>query len=293
VTIRLIQSFAGQAAVAASGGGFATPDILPNEGFESGFGQGGGVGSWQDFSGNTTPTPTSGPYSVVISTTQAYQGTHSMGTTFGSGGGALACCYRFDGNGVGGNNVDHSNLHFWFRIYFYATALPNNPHKWIRPWSAGFGAVRNFLELSNDNYNGAIVWCNVENSDVGNDIGTGAPTLNTWHSIEVEDDRTNWATTGARARFWYDGNPVVGANTGAPNYYAIGNANPGAAGFGQWQDVNGNPANGPYYCTAVADSAAWTPGIITFTDTINSGNTNSGSIYYDRFAISSLGRIGP
>jgi hypothetical protein len=258
----------------ADGGGFATPDILDNASFEADW------SSFVDFSG-TAPEPSapdSNGYSVNRSQDFAYRGTWSAKVTFGpnpGGDDAVQFAYDF---------TNQAALVVYARAYFYLVSnIPNNFHKWMRFHTAGFNGSHGGLFLATNT--GGMTWNDVAAMDVANDIGVGIPTFNTWHSIEVEYDRTNWATTGARARFWYDGVQTVGSNSGPPSYTA-------SVGWGHWGDETGAPANGPWLYAGAADTVAAPSAILDFDDTINQGNSNSGACYYDWIAISTQ-RIGP
>jgi hypothetical protein len=183
------------------------------------------------------------------------------------------------------------HLHLFYRVYFFiasGSTEPTQSHKWLRAIYTLVG-VDGGLYL--DTPGGDLSWANVE-SNPGNahtPLKTFASiTQNTWHWIEVEYDRTSWASVpGPRARFWFDGSPLVGGVTQLQ-----------ATSF--WGDVNGNanPNNGngsttyPWlYANGTAGSSHPVIGI-SFDDTFNSGSSGAGTFYYDKVAVSTQ-RIGP
>jgi hypothetical protein len=259
-------------------GSYATPDILNDASFET---------DWNGFTNGAPPnlpspsTPDGDGFSVNRSQDVAYQGSWSAKVTFGpnpDNDHAVQMYYSIPG----------SLQTVFARMYFYVTALPNTSHhKWWRFERPGFGWAEGGCFLTSAIDGGAVTWFDPDVSNGGNnDIGTGTVTTNTWHSLEIEYDRSTSAQTyGARVRFWYEGNPIVGANSGAPNYTASG----GSTAF--WGDDNGNPANGPWLYNGTAGSNL-PIAMMAWDDTYNIGGTNSGAFYYDWIAMSSQ-RIGP
>src|SRR6185436_3138472 len=83
--------------------------------------------------------------------------------------------------------------------------------------------------------NGSVTWAeaNTNPGNVETPIGVGKPTTGTWHSIEYEYDRGNWAdaTKGVRVRFWYDGAPTVsGSPTGSSAFWGRDDGAPDVGG---------------------------------------------------------------
>ena len=246
--------------------GFAPADLLDNASFETDWN---GFGDW---SLHPLPSPALGLFSITRSQDVAYDGAWSARSTFGptTFDNSVHLAFRFG---------DH--LDTYVRVYFYISGgVPNNHHKWIRFQTAGFNSVQGGLYLASST--GGVTWCDVgsrPNSNVDIPLGIGIPTFNTWHSIEVEYDRTAWESAhGPRVRFWYDGAPAVGTNP------------PGTA---FWGDDAGAPnVHGPWLYIGAAARAAFPSTILSIDDTYNAGNTMSGAFYYDRIAISTQ-RIGP
>jgi hypothetical protein len=247
---------------------FATPDIVNNADFESGF------DGFTDNSGNP-PSPSSGAFSISRSTDQAKTGSFSMKSTYTATGTDASIAFH---------SVGFSQMTVFARVWFYRTGnLPDTHHKWIRFQTGGLNGVRGGMYLSS--LTGGLTWAEASNSNIDISPGIGTPTANTWHSIEVEYDRSTWnvAGKGPRVRFWYDGNvQVPGSQPGILNSTAF------------WGDDNGNATvAGPWLYSGTADSQAYPSGYLVFDDTYNGGNTQAGVSYYDRVAVSSLGRIGP
>jgi hypothetical protein len=246
--------------------GFAPADLLNNASFETGW------NGFVDWSYRPLPSPASGLFSITRSQDVAYDGAWSARSTFGPTllDNRVYLAFPF------GNHLDT-----YVRAYFYIFgSVPNNHHKWIRFQTTAFNGVQGGLYLASST--GGVTWCDVAsrpNSNVDIPLGIGIPTFNTWHSIEVEYDRTAWDSPhGPRVRFWYDGTAAVGSNP------------PGTA---FWGDDAGAPnVNGPWLYIGAPSRAASPSAILSMDDTYNAGNTNSGAFYYDRIAISTQ-RIGP
>jgi hypothetical protein len=246
---------------------FVVPDLLNNASFEAGWD---GFVSWS----YGTPSPGTGLFSISRSQDVARDGGWSAKSTFGPNGSDanVQFAYPF------GDRLD-----VYARVWFYVSgAVPNNHHKWIRFQTAAFNGVQGGLYLASTT--GGITWCDAgssPNSNVDIPLGIGLPTFNAWHSIEVEYDRTGWNTArGPRVRFWYDGAATVGP-TPPSNVTAY------------WGDDAGVPnANGPWLYIGGPQGSARPSNTLIFDDTINAGNSATGTIYYDRVAVSTQ-RIGP
>ena len=246
---------------------FALPDLLNNATFETG---------WEGFVnwGYGTPSPGTGTFSISRSQDVARDGGWSAKSTFGPNGSDANVQFAYPFG-------DH--LDVYARVWFYiAGAVPNNHHKWIRFQTAGFNGVQGGLYLASST--GGITWCDAgssPNSNVDIPLGIGIPTFNAWHSIEVEYDRTGWNTArGPRVRFWYDGAVAVGPT-------------PPSSVTAYWGDDAGVPnGNGPWLYIGGPQGSARPSNILIFDDTINAGNSATGTFYYDRVAVSTQ-RIGP
>jgi hypothetical protein len=248
--------------------GFAPPDLLDNASFETGW------SGFTDWSLAPLPSPALGIFSITRSQDVAYDGAWSAKSTFGptAADNNVHLAYPF------GNQLDA-----YVRVYFYiASDVPSTHHKWIRFQTTGFNGVQGGLYLASST--GGVTWCDAgsrPNANVDIPLGIGIPTFSTWHSIEVEYDRTGWNTAhGPRVRFWYDGVATVGPTP--PNTVTA-----------FWGDDTGTPAvAGPWLYIGALARAAFPSAILAIDDTYNAGNTNSGTFYYDRIAISRQ-RIGP
>jgi len=246
---------------------FALPDLLNNATFETGWD---GFVNWS----YGTPSPGTGTFSISRSQDVARDGGWSAKSTFGPNGADANVQFAYPFG-------DH--LDVYARVWFYVSgAVPNNHHKWIRFQTAGFNGVQGGLYLASST--GGITWCDAgssPNSNVDIPLGMGIPTFNAWHSIEVEYDRTGWNTArGPRVRFWYDGAVAVGPT-------------PPSSVTAYWGDDAGVPnGTGPWLYIGGPQGSAYPSNTLIFDDTINAGNTATGTIYYDRVAVSTQ-RIGP
>ena len=235
--------------------GFAPPDLLNNASFENG---------WENFHGrfgtSEAPSVSGGSLGFVTITRsqdQAVAGSWSAKSTFSpnpSNDAAINMMYDFGGRG-----------HVFVRIYFYATGVPTNQHKWIRFYDVGGG---NAMGVQHErSRSGAITWV-FNNStgcvNCGNRIGAGVATLNAWHSLEIDYDAAN-----GRVRFYYDGRLTVPI---------VDNLGITIDALNGWIRSAGGATPNPRY--------------LVFDDTYNAGNSASGAFYYDKIAISTQ-RIGP
>lgn len=243
----------GSGAGGADAGSFATPDLLNNASFETG---------WDGFQNNSggSPSPASGSFSISRSQDHARDGTWSAKSTYAANGtdNAVAFTYEFG-----------TQEHFFARVWFYRTGnLPTNHHKWIRFKNAAFDPPTDGLYLSTSGMSWVWMNSNPGSLDLYLKVNGKAliPTANAWHSIEVEYDFTN-----SRARFWYDGALVTA--------FDVQNAT----------NITVDPVNGWLTCSTPPSGNR---SRIVFDDTYNGGNTASGAFYYDRIAISTK-RIGP
>jgi hypothetical protein len=263
--------------VSAASGGYATPNIVTNASFETGEGATGWSGFTNNSGGDPSPASGNGGFTVARSAEQAYGGTASVKSSFAANASDAAVAFT---------SPPFSQTTVYARVWFYRTgALPNTAHKWIRFQTAGLNGVRGGLYLSSANND--ITWSEAVNSNIGVALGTGLPTANVWHSIEVQYDRSTWnvAGKGPRVRFWYDN--VVRVGPSPTTYF-------GSGGTAYWGRDDGTPdVAGPWLYAGAADGSASPSAYLVFDDTYNGGNAQSGSFYYDRIAISSLGRIGP
>ncbi len=238
-------------------GSFATPDIINNASFETG---------WDGFTNGNSGTP----QSVTRDTTRAYDGKYAVRfhitPTSGDGGGDFL---RYFTTGYD---------HVWARFYFYfdnATA-PNGPFKFNLWWDTSanqqFGGF--YVEPSNGMY---IQWIFLADwpSGSGVDLVPLSSLANGWHSLEVDYWRNGDTSNGGHdypsAFFWLDGQPLT--NTGTPPDKGVwmpdGRLNAGERG------------------------SSAKIGLTMYMATLNGGNTTTGNVWIDRIAWSTLGRIGP
>ena len=238
-------------------GSFATPDIINNASFETG---------WDGFTNGNSGTP----QSVTRDTTRAYDGKYSVRfhitPTSGDGGGDFL---RYFTSGYD---------HVWARFYFYFdnANAPNGPFKFNLWWDTSanqqFGGF--YVEPSNGMY---IQWLFLADwpSGSGVDLVPLSSLANGWHSLEVDYWRNGDTSNGGHdypsAFFWLDGQPITTHNrppdTGV--WMADGRLNAGARG------------------------SSAKIGLTMYMATLNGGNSTTGNVWIDRIAWSTLGRIGP
>lgn len=166
--------------------GYATPDILNNASFESG---------WDGFT-NSGGSPPSG--NVVRSTDQAYSGSYSVKASWtqnaGTDEGAL-CIYDV------GSGLTTFNTRFWY----YFTARPGTiGFKFVRYQDVGFNEMPGGLQLESGS--NAWLWC-IDPTASFADFGTG-PEIGGWHWFEYE-----WDTVNKTVKFWHDGTQIGGSGT--------------------------------------------------------------------------------
>ncbi len=237
-----------------SAGGFATPDILDNVSWESGW------ENWEDFSTND-PAPSSGNLTVLRSTAQAFSGSTS------------AHVHAEQGGQIAAGFVRHLTMptNVYFRWYFYTTAHWDSHRKWFKmyPYPSLNGADGLFEGPNEKPY-----WAFIDSTPglVGNYFDdVGIISLNTWHYWEINFDQdVGDLGTSAQVRFWFDGSVVVPT-----------------------PDVSSdNTLNGDYLVSGGAPRGDI--GLVSFDDNFNGIGSTSVTldIYYDRFAISTE-RIGP
>jgi hypothetical protein len=244
-----------------TGGGFATPNILNNASFETG---------WDGF---TSWTGITDPLYVPRDNTLAYDGSWSVVKTWtpnpvdqGS-----QFLYHIGGPGMGG--VDR----VWERFYFRLTAPVSTVMKFAR-----------FTQMDNTGNLGGffieqgtqiISWgWDLENAAILTSIGlTEAQVIDgNWHSLEVDYWRNGDPSGWPSVAFWFDGAPLSLPDGTPVHYQGSGNKAYWLSGRLQAGERGGSNPIG------------WQ----NFLGTLNGGNTTTGQVNIDRIAISSVGRIG-
>ena len=209
--------------------------------------------SWGSFVNLSGGTPSGDQLS--LSTDQAKDGTYSVKFGFSNTGQDVGAQVAY--------NLVGQASHLWIRGWFYGTAWPNGGgFKFFRMQDASLsGTVLGIQWL-----NGHMLLCTPGSSYIY--ISSGLPSLNAWHSLEYELDFSAHQT-----RVWLDGT--------IQTYFSI------------WSPGSDNPTTDGNGLTSFNTNAGLTfPGYLDICRIINQC-TNSGAWYWDRVAVSSLGRIGP
>lgn len=252
---------AGSGATAGSGQ-YPTPNLVNNDSYETG---------WGSFAGNLQGSvepydDSSGAAHIERTTEDSYQGNYSVKISFtpnatNFGPFAYVSWYPKPSGDV-----------FWVRWYFKCTKnLPTGQTKWGRLQTSSGASDGIFVQQGNGvKYDGVahpmgIFWAfpGGNPGSVFNYIGADV-VLGQWHSIEYERHVTDY-----KVRFWYDGIPTV----------PIPYPNSDVTTDGTFLIAGSARNDGQMIAIAVMR-------------TINS-STVSGACYFDRFAVSNAGRIGP
>lgn len=157
-------------------GGFATPNILNNASFETGF------------DGFVTGSGTS-PTGATRSQDRSSAGTWSLKQSWNNNTSDVSAQAFFD---LGANRTQ-----VFARTYFYQTAWPNGGgYKFFRLQDAGYNTTTGIQVL-----NGRLAWITGNAGYIAMAyIGSGLPSTNAWHSIEFELN-----TVTREVRVWVDG----------------------------------------------------------------------------------------
>ncbi len=157
-------------------------------------------------------------------------------------------------------DIGTGRTHLWTRTWFYATAWPNGGgFKFFRYMDGSYSKITGLQTL-----NGSLA---IITND-GRAVYAGPlPSLNTWHSVEWE-----WDVANRTIAVWVDG---VARTLSI--YYDPGN-------------VMSLSGGNTVLHTGSADVAV--PRRLDLLRVINP-TTNAGAVYFDRIAVSSLGRTGP
>jgi hypothetical protein len=241
---------------------YATPDVLNNASFDT---------DWEGFTDINGPGHN--PTGVTRATDQAYSGTTSVkGTWSGDNGGSIGSFWKY--------SMPSTYDRLWARLYFRLSSgwdITTINKFWLfREASGGnqFGGFELAGPVSIQSHGQGLSFTSFnENSSKGVLLVPAANiTTDTWHSLEVDNKRNG--DTLPNAAFWYDGVQITqpdGPDPGEANLIWSG----GRLNFGPTRGHSGQI------------------GMMQFLGTLNAGNTGSGSVWLDRIAISSVGRIGP
>lgn len=240
-------------AVSQSQTGFATPDILNNASFETGY---------DGFDNGST-----GNADAPRVTTQAYDGQYSLEFDFPPSGSELHYNARY--------GFSERSVAIFARTFFRLQgAMPTKSMKFFRVADAFYDGPH-FGVYAHANGSGNLIAAFQSTGNDNVDLTIGNPTADTWHSLEFEYAYNGGQNGGDAARFWYDNNPVFGSG--------------GGGGAPVWRDLSND---GHLWLDSDASSPGGKPGAIWLPDTVNSGNSNHATFWFDRVAVSTQ-RIGP
>ena len=188
----------------AAGGAFATPDLLDNASFETG---------WDAFHNWSGGDPSSTSASTIVrSTEQAFNGTTSAKVAIPSSGSEQGVQFNY-------TYGDRSSV--FLRFYYYATNFPTSQLKWVRWQTAGFGEHPISLYTENSGQPAAISFESGtpfgNTNNFYNGMGNMSGFLNAWHYWEFEVD-----SSVARVRTWHDGVVQVPTPNGSSGNFVVG-----------------------------------------------------------------------
>lgn len=167
-------SYVGISTTGSAGGSYATPDILDNASFESG---------WDGFVNGSLVTPSG---FVERSTDRGYTGATSLKFAWNNN--------VIDQGAEVFYDIGASRAHVFARCWFYmATAYPNGSgYKFFRYQDSSLGGISGIQIL-----NGNFCWLDQSSNII---YGGAPPSTDTWHSLEFEMD-----LTARELRMWVDG----------------------------------------------------------------------------------------
>jgi hypothetical protein len=243
-----------------SSGAFATPNILNNASFESGW------DGFADWSGSTAPT------GVSRSSALAYNGSWSVVRSWTPNPGGDATAHMM-------YDLRGSYDRVWVRFYFRATAPISTIMKFCRFYDSGsFNTPLGGIFMGA----GSLIFSagtDAENESITTGIGLNQTQVldGNWHSLEIDYWRNGDPSGYPSIAFWLDGNQV--SMPDGPNVHFAG-----AGNYSYWQ-------GGRLYSGQRASTTKL--GAIEWVGTLNAGNITTGQVNLDMISISSLGRIGP
>jgi hypothetical protein len=258
-----LSSVADLAASADAGALFATPDIVDNQGFESGW------GPFTDWGGNT-------PKGATRDNTLAYEGSWSVK-------------YSWTPNASADTGSQLSNSwspkdRVWVRFYFRITNHISTIWKFSRLYdSGGFNVGLGGVFVQSGGEFLAWGW-DEEDASIVTKIGVDESQVvdGKWHSLEYDYWRNGDPSGYPSVAFWFDGQPQYAELDGHATikYFGAGNRS-------YW-------SNGRLYAGERSSSSSGVKlGTIEWVGTLNMGNSTSGQCNLDRIAVSSIGHIGP
>jgi hypothetical protein len=244
--------------------GFATPNILNNGSFETGWD---GFTDWS-FSGT--------PIGVTRATDFASSGQYSLRLAWtpnpgGDAGGKMAYT-------VGTTD------HVWVRFYLRLTQPITTIMKFARFYQGTFGNGEGGLFLGAGNMIFAAGW-DAEDASIVTPIGLSQAQVidGNWHSLEIEYWRNGDPSGYPSMAFWWDGAPLA-LPDGTPVHSACGSGGGSQCNNSYW-------SGGRLYAGERVYSGPIN--IMEWLGTLNAGNTTTGQVNIDNVSISTIGRIGP
>lgn len=243
------------------GGGFITPNLMNNYGFETAWGD----GTFTDWDGVSPPDTNNGGH--VSLSSDAFAGTKSMQYTIAASAGES-----------GSHTICHvpGNVRLWTRFYFKITSAVDSIWKFHRFYDQNFQNASGGWFMQNGTTNPILGLSFDQIVQTTFDVGINRSEVvdGNWHYIEVDYWRSGGPTGNPSFACWYDGTQRFHANGPAD-----GNADV------KWIDGRLDQGFNPGFNTLI--------GYIEWIGTLNASNTQTGTINIDRVAISNLGRIGP
>jgi hypothetical protein len=240
-------------------GSFAAPDIVVNSSFET---------DWEGFNNGGSGAPTG----VVRDGAHARDGAWAVRRTLSTGAENGAAFYAQFYDPIFSHFGDKSAQRVWVRFYFFIDRAFD-----------GILKLEQFYRSSDDNYGGwyfnggNLSWCFSEalyNGGTIYDLVPLAGLLNGWHSIEVDfwhnGDTSNGGSDYPSAAFWLDGQPITSG---------IGNPTGGTVWLNGRLNAGRRQYNGDLGNTNLIGIK-------------NAGNSVAATMWVDRIAISTKGRIG-
>jgi hypothetical protein len=241
-------------AVSATGS-FATPDVVNNASFESG---------WENFHNGSFNDPSA----CTRDNTRAFAGSISvlraLPVTDISIGGALD--YGFYAIGP-----QRAYDRLWTRFYFYLDAAVDGTLKFHILFGSGYATHFGGVYLHNGFLGFDVIaeWNQYSVPHIT--MATLSSLIGAWHSVEVDYWRNGDPSGYPSLGLWLDGVPITSG---------------GLPGQGSW--VNGRVNVGERATSDQISVARWL-GVLNGAP----ANTVAGNVWVDRLAISSVGRIGP
>jgi hypothetical protein len=275
--------------VVTAASGYATPDIINNASFEATDGDGSlsTTGQWDGFTnynlnGSPVGDDNSAYATLTLDTSQHYSGSQSVKYTWWAQPVVGDHGAQMERDFTGQDRV-------WIRFYF---RLQSGWSLGIQKIITGKGTddATILMDLDLSSQGDGLKFYFVSEAGAGGTtiIPTASITPDTWHSFEIDlwrnGDTGYQGVNLPSAAFWYDGKQIINPRNGGGN-----GPDPAYDGtYFYWYNGRLYPGY-PKYGRGSSLQFAQTRWVTTH----NSPNNDSGTLWLDRIAISSLGRIGP